>query len=180
MNKKKFLTLGLAALAVSSFIITNTFAKTMADGMPSASFSVNDNVSDYYFKSRIYQGTYHWNVTPTPAAIGRSSTSTNTINKLAGGATSSYGLYAAKYINGSRGFDIYINYQAIDSLVSGRSLTDRDKAYESVIVHELGHALSLADLGFLDTRSSIMSEYIKRYNLWTPQQYDINDVNAFY
>lgn len=182
MNKKKFLALGLSAVVASSFVITSAFAKITSVGMPSGSFSVNDDVSDSYFKNRIYNATYNWNVTPTLAAIGRSSTSTNTINKLAGGATSSYGMYCARgSIGATTGFDIYINYQAVEAHVSGRSSSDRDKAYDSVIVHELGHALSLDDLaGFFDTRKSIMSEWINRYDVWTPQQYDIDDVNSVY
>ena len=51
---------------------------------------------------------------------------------------------------------------------------------QSCFTHELGHGLSLNDDPPTSANSSIMRHDRNRATVTTPQQYDINDVNAFY
>ena len=89
-----------------------------------------------------------------------------------------YGLYTPKSQNTSyysgRYFTIQINSRTINQAASNLSSFIR-----SVTVHELGHALSLAD-NPNTTSTSIMKYSRNRNSLVSPTPYDRNNVSARY
>lgn len=58
--------------------------------------------------------------------------------------------------------------------------SETDKVVQFVFAHEIGHHYGLGDLGFFDTRSSVMSEYTDKETYYNPQYNDMMGVKASY
>ncbi|EYE87377.1 hypothetical protein Q428_13625 [Fervidicella metallireducens AeB] len=71
-----------------------------------------------------------------------------------------------------------VNSNFIDNEYS--DIFERNRVYEFTICHEIGHCFGLADLGFFDTRNSVMSEYANKITTYQPTVNDINGVKASY
>jgi hypothetical protein len=143
-------------------------------GMPTASFSIRPYSYNSQWQPNLDRALTNWFNTPTPANIYKSSSSSSWL-EAAQFSDTWYGLYTSWGArNSSRYYRVRLNARTISNDASnfGNFVT-------SCFVHELGHGLSLADNP--NTSSASIMKYTRNRNtMTTPQQYDINDVNAIY
>jgi hypothetical protein len=143
-------------------------------GMPTASFSIRPYNYNDLWQPNLDRGLRNWFNTPTPANIYKSSTSRSWL-EAAPFADTWYGL---RTYWGSRDSSRYFRIR-LNSREIAAHATNFGNFVTSCFVHELGHALSLAD-DPKTSSASIMKYNRNRNTMTTPQQYDINDVNNIY
>jgi hypothetical protein len=114
----------------------------------------------------------NWNATASPADIQKVSGASNYVT-AASYADSWYGYYN-KYCSIGCYYTVRLNARTISA-----TATNFANYVTSVMVHEFGHALSMAD-NPNTTRTSIMKESRPRNSMITPQAYDVEEVNRYY
>lgn len=172
----------LALILGCSLIFTTLSSKMnvladpyMGAGMPSCSYSVkfggNYNSS---WTSYLNNSIGAWNSTSTPVIISQPSSASNIL--YAGSYSDSWlGNYTLKWTNGVvSGFTIKVNSRTISN-----AATNFANFAQSTTVHEFGHSFSLDD-DPTTNRSTIMSYSRNRNTMIRPQQFDIENVNAYY
>ncbi|AZQ33225.1 hypothetical protein EJ357_06980 [Streptomyces cyaneochromogenes] len=142
-------------------------------GMPRADFSIRTYSYNPTWQGPLDNGIVNWNGTPTPAAIGKLSSSPNTLTATSYSDTW-YGLFTSSGPrDSSRTFTIKLNSRTIS-----RDATNFSNMVTRVFSHELGHGLSMAD------NPSTSSSSIMKYTAWNtlvkPTTYDIAEVNRIY
>jgi hypothetical protein len=153
---------------------TPASATYWSGGMPSAAFSIQPYSYNTTWQPNLDRALTNWFNTPTPANIFKSSSSPSWL-EAGQFADTWYGLYTAwGPRDSSRYYRVRLNSRTIAADASNFA-----NFVTSCFVHELGHGLSLAD-NPSTTSASIMKHSRNRNTMITPQQYDIDDVNAIY
>ena len=173
---------------VSSFILVLlvTFYSTnaYASGSPYLSYGSPEGIIDVYqygagstWNTAMTQARTNWHNATSKILFYTSANSNNTIQALALDATY-YGVMIPLSVSGStlNTFRIRLNSTTI--------INDAASGYlgnfiQSVLVHELGHTIWLAD-NPPTSSSSIMSYSRNRNTMTSPSSYDIANVNAKY
>jgi len=110
-----------------------------------------------------------WNGTPTPVWFSYSSRSSNTLNSYYVSDSSEYGVCNITYSgNEILYFTAMVN--------AGNINIGKSNVARSAAGHELGHGIGLGH----STAIAIMNSNRDRTRIYTPQQDDINGVNARY
>lgn len=166
-----------AVLALTGVAISATPAQATyySGGMPSAHFYIKPYSYNDQWQPNLDQALTNWYNTPTPAWIQKSSSASSWLT-AAYLSDTWYGLYTPYGSGSGRYFHIQLNSRTI----SGDAGSNFAHWVTSCFTHELGHGLSLNDDPPVSANSSIMRHDRNRSTVTTPQQYDINDVNAFY
>ena len=143
-------------------------------GMPSCRYSVkfggNYNSS---WTSYLNNSIGAWNSTSTPVIISQSSSASNVLY-ASSYSDSWFGTYTPTLTNDAvSGFTIRVNARRISDVS-----TNFANFAQSTTVHEFGHSFSLDDTKI--SRSSIMNYSRNRNVMIKPQQFDIENVNAYY
>ncbi len=149
-------------------------ATTYDRGMALPSFAVKPYDYNSQWQGPMDRALSSWNVTPTPVWITKSSSAPNSIVAAQYPGVTWFGLYTPHGSKPGRYFDIKLN-----SLNLSKTTYYFDRFVTQVLVHELGHSLSLVDNPVTSQRS-IMTYGLDHSLYYVPQQYDINDVNNYY
>lgn len=160
----------ILALLIGAPVVTN--ATLMNYGFRSPNFTVKEYDYNNTWQTPMNQSISNWNSTATRVWITKSSSSANTI-VAAGYSDTWYGL-ATQTVSGNTTTKFQIK---LNSTTISNDATNFNNFVQSVLVHELGHILWLAD-NPSTTSSSIMKYSRDRNTLTRPQTYDINDVNT--
>lgn len=177
-KKTKYSFVSLILFAMISMFVLVSYASAYAyynGGYPSASYELDFGYSRYNstWTDRIAAAVTSWNLTSTPVAINNNGNSSNKVY-VASYSDTWYGSYtpSTNWLGNVTSFNIKLNSRTI-----GNDATNWNNYVESVMVHELGHSLSLGDL---NSGTSIMNENRNRNTMYKPQTDDINGVNAYY
>ena len=168
MQRKKLIA---TLMAVMMFVlpITSLAYTNQQYGWSSPSIPIVISTSSSY-KDLVKKSMTAWNNSISEVNIYEKKKATNTV--LSGSYTDTWvGAYSYYLRSGKTyKFNIYLN----DRLLSSKS----NNYKQSTIVHEFGHALSLADNP--PEKQSIMRYDRNRDVMTTPQQDDINGVKKYY
>lgn len=171
--------IGTTTLAVifSSSVAVHAADPYMDYGSETGTVSVQPySESNDIWKSIINTGIANWNNSSANVSISVSSSSSNTIS-AASYDDSWYGLTTQTYYT-STGYTISFVIQ-INSRKIFNDATNFSNFATSTVTHEFGHVFWLCD-NPNTTMSSIMKHSRDRNTMTTPQQFDINNVNAKY
>ena len=148
-------------------------------GMWLASFSVKPYSYNNQWQPGMDAALASWNATSTKATITKSTSGKGTIY-ASSYPDSWFGMYAySGPRDASRTFTIKLNSRTIVAQQKSYPGSGHKNWVTAVFVHELGHALSLADNP--STTSASIMKYRNDYTNWVnPQGYDINDVRSTY
>lgn len=165
-----------AAAVVSVLVLASSAEPARADyfsgGWPTGWSYIRPYSYNSTWQSPMDRSLNNWNATASPADIQKVSGAGNTVT-AASYADSWFGYYN-KYCSVSCYYTVRLNSRRI----SGEA-TNFANFVTSVMVHEFGHALSMAD-NPNTTRASIMKESRPRNSMITPQSYDVEEVNRYY
>lgn len=143
-------------------------------GYYTAAYTLDMGYSRYNstWTDRVTAAAVSWNTTASPAFIQNSASSSNKLY-ISSYADTWFGYYESYRLGGTivDQFDIKLNSRTI-----GNEATNWNNFVESSTVHEMGHSLNLAH----NSVTSIMNNYRDRNTMHTPQQDDIDGVNAYY
>jgi len=145
-------------------------AHSFSYGMPGASNTIRPYDYNSQWQGPMDRALSNWNVTPTPAWITKSSGARNSVT-AASYSDTYYGRYD-RYLNLSG----YYYRIKLNARTISRDASNFGNFVTSVFVHELGHSLKLGH----NSVTSIMNDGRNRNSMTTPQQHDIDDVNAYY
>jgi hypothetical protein len=168
--------------ATAAFLFTGALALTSVapasatyygGGMPSATFQIKPWSYNSTWQTPMNSALSSWNSASSKVNITKNSSSAAYVT-AAQYSDTWYGLYSYSGIPVWRVFDIKLNSRTIAADASNVTNFIR-----STFAHELGHSLSLADNPSTSS-ASLMKHSRDRNTLYTPQTYDINDVNSFY
>lgn len=159
----------ILALLIGAPVVTN--ATLMNYGFSSPNFTVKEYDYNNTWQTPMIN-LYLIGIYSDTCLVTKSSSSANTI-VAAGYSDTWYGL-ATQTVSGNTTTKFQIK---LNSTTISNDATNFNNFVQSVLVHELGHILWLAD-NPSTTSSSIMKYTRDRNTLTRPQSYDINDVNT--
>lgn len=166
----------LATATVSILVLASGAEPARADyfsgGWPTAWSYIRPYSYNATWQSPMDRSLNNWNATASPADIQKVSGASNTVT-AASYPDSWFGHYR-KSCGVGCSYAIRLNSRRISA-----EATNFANFVTSVMVHEFGHALSMAD-NPNTTRASIMKESRSRNSMITPQSYDVEEVNRYY
>jgi len=163
----------LLAVALTFALVTPANATYFSGGMPSATYQIKPWNYNSQWQEPMDNSLSSWNSASSKVNITKNNNASAYVT-AAQYDEDWYGLYTYSFIPLFRTFNIKLNARTIAADAS-----NRPNFIRSVFVHELGHSLSLAD-NPNTSQNSIMKYSRNRNTLYTPQSYDITDVNSFY
>jgi hypothetical protein len=165
--------IAVAVALCAAMISPPAAAHYYSSGMPTPVLRIAPYSYNSSWQGPMDQALSNWTATPTPAWI----------YKLAGEPSQ---VIAAQYPDTWYGYYNLLgvfpgNYLRIrlNARTISRDASNFGNFVTSVLVHEFGHALRLSDNPGI-SGTSIMKESRNRNSMTTPQQHDIDDVNAYY
>lgn len=171
---KKKLKVGIVLICCMFLFTTVAFAKYLNYGWPTSNVPIRPYNHNSTWQRALDNGMASWNGAGAKVSFNKVSGSNNPVYV----ANYSYGAYGKCiiYYSGNKitRFTIEMNNRTIS-----RDATNFSNFIQSVFVHELGHAIWLAD-NPRTSQPSIMKYSRNRNTMTRPQTFDINNVRAKY
>jgi hypothetical protein len=176
-KNKRFLFIS-ATLISLMLLSTNVFADVnmLSYGYPTPTIKVKAYSYNSTWQVPMDQSLTNWVNTPTKINVYKISQSDNTISAF-NSADTYYGINYPT-VSGSTltKFRIELNSRTISGDATNFSIF-----VQSVLVHELGHSMWLADANTITTSNSTIMQYARNRNIMsTPQYFDIVNINGKY